>query len=503
MSRPSFDVLHERWIPVRHLDGSSDELGILACLQQAHALREIRDPSPIVEFGLYRLLVAFVLDALVLADRRPESTHDLRDMMAVGSFDMTLLTDYVLACGDVFDLFHPEKPFQQTAMVEAKARPLAGVFPAVPSGTNVSHWHHAPEDRWFVGPPEAMRLLTTIAPFMTAGGPGLSPSINGSPGVYVLPTGRNLFETLALNLPLRVEQDAGGGEVAWRTQQPPGRERSQATTVEALTWRPRRIQLLVHSTADGVLMIGQMRFAPGDSTRLTWIDANLAYRYGEDRITPVRMREDRPLWRDAGPLMLLSEREDQGKGEKRIAYKRPDVVDHAYEMQIDGIPSEIHAYAMRTDLKMKVFEWAQATWSVPPGLGCSTRLGSLVYQELDRAESAARVLRSAIRALYRRVGGGAKEAAGAVVSRCERAFWLRLEREFVPLMESFAALDADAPDDPELVTATAEGWRSAISALAREQFELVAKDMDADSDALKRAVDARARLHGNLRKVLS
>ncbi|MBL8065520.1 MAG: type I-E CRISPR-associated protein Cse1/CasA, partial [Chthonomonadaceae bacterium] len=72
MNRPTFNVLTEPWIPVIRLDGTRDELGILPCLEQAHELREIRDPSPIIEFGLYRLLVAFVLDALVMADKRPE-----------------------------------------------------------------------------------------------------------------------------------------------------------------------------------------------------------------------------------------------------------------------------------------------------------------------------------------------------------------------------------------------------------------------------------------------
>lgn len=84
MSRPSFDVLTEPWIPVVRLDGAADELGILPCLEQAHHIGEIKDPSPIVEFGIYRLLVAFVLDALVLAGRRPEDEHDLRDLLSQG-----------------------------------------------------------------------------------------------------------------------------------------------------------------------------------------------------------------------------------------------------------------------------------------------------------------------------------------------------------------------------------------------------------------------------------
>ena len=174
MNRPLFNVLTAPWIPVVLKDGKRDKpLGILPCLEQAHELREISDPSPVIEFGLYRLLVAFVLDALILADQRPEDPLDLKALLQEGRFDSQMIEKYVKHCGDVFDLFHPERPFLQTKMKDAKAKPLAGMYPVAPSGTNVGHWHHEHEDNFEVSVQEAARLLTTIAPFMTAGGAGL------------------------------------------------------------------------------------------------------------------------------------------------------------------------------------------------------------------------------------------------------------------------------------------------------------------------------------------
>jgi CRISPR system Cascade subunit CasA len=502
MNRPSFDVLSEPWIPVIGLDGSGGGMGVLACLEQAHTIREIRDPVPIVEFGLHRILVAFVLDALVLAERRPEVPHDLRDLIDEGAFDKDFFRRYVEVCGDVFDLFHPASPFLQTPVESGDKKPLAGVFPAIPSGTNVAHWHHAPEEEWAVSAPEAARLLTTIAPFMTAGGAGLSPSINGAPGVYVLPLGRNLFETLILNIPLRTEQEGGVGNAAWRDTGIPGRERSEATTVEALTWRPRRIQLVAEATSDSRITVKEMKFERGDSARLEWIDSSLAYRYGKDRITPVRMRENRALWRDAGPLLLLSQA-DCSKGDTRVVLKRPDVVDQAYGVDIAGIPVGLQAYGMRTDLKMKVFEWAKGTWEVPRNLGSSTRLGAIVHEELDRAEKAAWAIGNAIRSLHAGKGPGGRDSLGSMSVRAERAFWQALERQFRPLMNAFASLDADAPDDVGLIVAAASDWREAIRDSATVQFELAAKDMDADGEALERLVRARAWLSGFIRKVLT
>jgi CRISPR system Cascade subunit CasA len=500
MNRPSFNVLAEPWIPVIRRDGSRDELGILPCLEQAHGLREIRDPAPIIEFGIYRLLVAFAFDALLLAGRRPEDPHDLKSLVEDVRFDMRIIDRYVKECGDVFDLFHFERPFLQTKMDKAKPKPLAGLFPATPSGTNVNHWHHEPEDSFKATTKEAARLLTTIAPFMTAGGAGLSPSINGAPAIYALPTGKNLFETIVLNFPLR-NQDSGDGATAWRSRRSPGHERSQATTIEALTWRPRQIQMVPEIGNAASVFVRKMKFEKGDSTRFEWIDANLAYRYDKDKVMPIRMRESRPLWRDAGPLLLLNEAE-HGLGDRKFSFRRPDVVEHAFAITNTDDSLSVQVYGMRTDMKMKVFEWAKSDWTVPSKLGRSTRLGSLVQRELDRAEQAAYRLRSCIKALFPHEGAGNKGALGTIADRCERAYWQRLENGFHPLMTAFASLDPEAPDDPALIATTAKAWRGAIRSLALVQFESAAEDMDADGDALERQVRARTRLNNMLRKVL-
>ncbi|MBI2865506.1 MAG: type I-E CRISPR-associated protein Cse1/CasA [Chloroflexi bacterium] len=502
MNRPSFSVLNEPWIPVVHRNGARVELGILACLEQAPDLREIRDPAPIVEFGLYRLLVAFVLDALVLAGRRPGHPLELKGMIEDGRFDSHLIQNYVEECGDVFDLFHPERPFLQTKMKKANTKPLAGMFPAAPSGSTASHWHHEHENDLKVSVQVAARLLTTIAPFMTSGGRTFSPSINGAPAIYALPMGISLFETIVLNIPLRADQDSGDGGAAWRSKRSVGQDRTQATTVEALTWRPRQIQLVPDIGDGNSVCVREMKFEKGDSTRLAWTDASLAYRYATEKVTPIRMRENRPLWRDAGPLMLLDDRQ-LGHDAGRVSFRRPDVVEQAFSIIDAGDSLAIRVYGMRTDMKMKVFEWATSAWSVPSKLGHSTRLGSLVQHELDRAEQAAYALRSSIKALYPRDGAGNKEALGGVSDRCERAYWQRLEYGFHPLMNVFAALDPNAPDNPDLIAGTARDWRGAIGSLAREQFEFAAKDMDADGDALERQVRARSRLNNTLRMVLS
>jgi len=505
MSRPSFDVLTEPWIPVIQKDGSRNELGIQICLEQAERILEIRHASPIVEFGLYRLLTAATLDVFTWAEQRPELPEDLEGMIESGGFDADLIRQYLEECGDVFDLFHPEKPFLQAKMDSARTKPLVAMYPAMPSGTNVGHWHHQAEDEVDVSAQQAAQWLVTIAPFMTAGGAGLSPSINGAPGIYVLPRGESLFDTIVMNLPLRIEQESGGGAVAWRSSRIPGGERTQATAIEALTWQPRRIQLVPEKDKWGNIRVRRMKFEKGDRANpdLDWIDPNLAYRYGKEKRSPIRMREGRPLWRDAGPLVLLRST-DHGQSERRVVFRRPDVVEQVFTSIARHGRLAIHAYGMRTDLKMKVFEWGRARWDVPAKLGRSTRLGDLVHQELERAEVAVYTLRDQIRKLFPRDGAGRKEALRSIADRCERAYWQRLERGFAPLMSAFAELDPDeAPNDPGLIAEAASEWRRTIERLALEQFECAAKDMDADGGALERLVCARTRLTAKLRKVIS
>jgi CRISPR type I-E-associated protein CasA/Cse1 len=272
--------------------------------------------------------------------------------------------------------------------------------------------------------------------------------------------------------------------------------------VESLTWRPRRIQL-IPDIGSANIHVSQMKFEKGDSTRMSWIDASLAYRYDQDKVTPMRMRENKPLWRDAGPLFLLNE-DEHGMKEKKSSFRRPDVVEQAFSVlkEVDD-PLMVHVYGMRTDMKMKVYEWAKASWRVPAKLGRSTRLGSLVQQELDRAEKAAYYLRIGIKALYPREGAGNKKALGAIANRCERSYWQQLESGFYPLLSAFSTLNPDAPNDPEVIVGTAQDWRKSINDLALENFESGAKDMDADGDALERQVHARTRLKNKLREVLS
>jgi len=514
MNSFSFNVLLEPWIPALYLDGKFEERGILGCLEDAHQIREIRSPAPIIEFGLYRLLVAFVLDALITADRRPEDEFDLQDLMQAGRFDMQLMQGYIKECGDVFDLFHPERPFLQTKMGNEPLKPLAGMFPAVPSGTNVSIWHHEYEERLAVNCQEAARMLTTIAPFMIAGGSGLGRSINSDPPLYSLVVGDSLFETLILNMPLTLKRSLEGDVIAWRNSMPPGKAYSQISVLQAFTWRPRQIQLIPKSESSKI-KVSLMRFTKGDTSEgntseSNWRDPSVSYKFENKKTTAIRLCKNRPIWRDAGALMLLNDRSCFG-GDKKIVFRRPDVLEQSLKLVKERDVLLINVYGMRAD-NAKVFEWIKSVFTVPYSLGCNTRLGAILFNELKQAEDAAFSLRASVKALYPREyeekskqpvkGKKKRNVMGALLARSERGYWQKLEPVFHELMAAFGRLEEEAADDPVLIVETAKDWRKSIRQIALDQFEAVAKDMDADSDALERLVHARTRLGRSLAKLV-
>ena len=83
--KPSFDVLQEPWIPVVTFEGETLEVGILDALLRSPEWKEIQDPSPMVEYSVYRFLIVFLMDAL-----RPETPVDLEELLYAGPYTSCL-----------------------------------------------------------------------------------------------------------------------------------------------------------------------------------------------------------------------------------------------------------------------------------------------------------------------------------------------------------------------------------------------------------------------------
>ncbi|MEA5145568.1 MAG: type I-E CRISPR-associated protein Cse1/CasA, partial [Candidatus Limiplasma sp.] len=126
-----FDVLTDPWIPV----DTGEELSLLDTLTRAHKLKAISAASPLDTYATYRLVIAFLMDALQMPHR------DARlDVLARGRFDMAVIEAYVARCraeGVSFDLFDKERPFMQAAydpQYDRETKPVSELVHALPTG---------------------------------------------------------------------------------------------------------------------------------------------------------------------------------------------------------------------------------------------------------------------------------------------------------------------------------------------------------------------------------
>ena len=108
----SFSVLTDRWIDIRENDGRLITASLLDTILNSQNYMELVDESPLFEFGVFRLLQVFILDAI-----RPYSLDDILDILEEGRFDEKRIQDYLDKCneeGVSFDLFDEKRPFLQS-----------------------------------------------------------------------------------------------------------------------------------------------------------------------------------------------------------------------------------------------------------------------------------------------------------------------------------------------------------------------------------------------------
>src|SRR5262245_3092961 len=104
-----YDLLTKPWVPCIGPGGQPKVVGLIDALVRAHELRAVRDASPVVTYGLYRLLLALALDLFA-----PRGKAEWLALFRPGRFDRASLLQFRDRYADRFDLFHPTRPFYQS-----------------------------------------------------------------------------------------------------------------------------------------------------------------------------------------------------------------------------------------------------------------------------------------------------------------------------------------------------------------------------------------------------
>lgn len=372
------NLLDEPWLPVRMLDGTVAQLGLLQVMrhsQQIAALAETSPPSLVAE---YRLLLAIVHRALV------RSRGTWRDRDRVDWYRNGLPADevcaYLEAWRERFWLFHPEWPFMQVAALAAaeetrdKRKPWTQVSLASATGNAPVVFDHAVDAApraipWQVALGHMLGFLqfTPGGLVKTLRDADKAGALNNT--AAVLPTGATLAQTLCLSLhrapiPSQTEPDLP----AW--------ERSPLLLADLRAapvlptgpndrYTRQSRALLLQLDDDG--RVRWLRFAAG------WAlgedpqqpDPMACFREGSNGPVRVTFTEGRAAWRDL-PALLPAPGDGQS-GSTRVAA----VVNAAAELhRIDGragAHQPLLVAGLASD-QAKLLRWRVERFALPPRL---------------------------------------------------------------------------------------------------------------------------------------
>jgi CRISPR type I-E-associated protein CasA/Cse1 len=514
----SFDLLTEKWIPALDLNNSLQEYGIVDLLHKASELTRINESSPFMEFGIYRFLIALTKDIFKL-----NSFEELETIIDQGKFDFSAISAYMNVWKDRFNLFDKEYPFYQGKMLEqlqGKEKPISNLIQHIPSGTNVIHFNHVFESNFAISPKVAAKALCALPPFMTMGGSGFSPSINGAPPVYTLIRGKNLFETIvfnclteSLNIPLNNRDDPP----FWRSnfEFMPKMEHPAGSILLGLTWQPRYVHLLplkkdgvcMYSGEKSSILIGQMYFEPGLKPTGSWVDPHVAYRKTSDGIKPFRQLEARPLWRDYGGLLILNEigsdfSSPLPKGVS-IQRQKPAIISQFEHLRVNeyidrDTPLLVSIYSIRTDMKAKIFEWQKDVLGLPFGIILNPSAGLFIENIISQADKIDGLLKYAIKKLYPRDGKSNKNAFKNIQTLASIKFWQELRMIFE---KSILPQILSQINDREKEISLKSHWLTESKRIGRRILDDIVRYMDNDAQMIQRQVMSKFSFEMELIKI--
>jgi len=509
-----FDLTREPWIPAERLDGASVELSTRDLLRDAHTLRGLADPSPLVIAALTRHLLA----VLHRAYAGPRTMREWTAIASAGRFDRTRIDAYLDTVAARMDLFHPTHPFAQTRGLLAQFGDY--IDPIDQLELTRSSWglgralfRHRPTDPLpTMGPARAARALLAHHAFATQGTvkkPGEPISASDAPlvgaGVVIL-RGDTLFETLISNL-LRYDPVEGfpistGGAMdvcSWEQSAPPSQlkvakepKESFLGYLDLLTRLSRRIELVCEGDVVTGFINAVWRGLPNAPPQ----DPMVTYRRDEKRgLLSVGINPARAFWRDAGALF------EAGRGESR-AYDRPkaialvadpDALDvlgrgRRFSVEILGLSAEksrVDAVRVeRIHVAARSFNDATARTAVESSIAFAAKVA-------DAIRSAVGVFAKKALSPGKRVPK-TEDIKGLVTSiGAEEALWSALGVDFDGFMRDLA-------DDPD---AAAERFERRALATARDVFNRAVDRPDSSGRWLKARAIAEESLTSKLPRV--
>ncbi len=339
MSSHSFNLIDEPWIRVRMMSGEVVERSLRATLAEAADIKNLAGELPTQDAAVFRLLLAVLLGAT--RPRHPRTDDECLDLFedwwGRGSIPTDFVDPYLELSRARFDLLHPETPFYQVAGLTTSSGNRSGLgkliadlpanqhFFTTRGGAASESLSLAEAARWIVHCQafDAAGIKTgAVGDERVRGGRGYSlfyPAWAGNLGL-VIAVGRNLFETLTLNIP---RQFSGPDDLPlWeREHLGPGVDETHPVPsgpADLFTWPSRRIRLIIEGArvCDVQISNGD-RLDPHDlhpfEPMSGWKTIKAQPKTGGDTRMPKTHDPTRQIWQGLGPLLQRSDGERESR----------------------------------------------------------------------------------------------------------------------------------------------------------------------------------------------
>lgn len=489
----SFCVLNEKWIPVIDLDGTQREVSLRVLLQEAHNLREISDASPLVEYGLYRLVIVFLADAL-----RPQNEEEWKALLKEKHFPMEKIEAYIQLCeteGVRFDLFDEQRPFLQApfrAEWDKVRKPVSTLDYTIPNGNNHTHFDHRNNKEIQLSYAQAARLLPAVQLFCPLGGRGYSYGINGSPPYYTIINGKNLFETLVYSTIYvgRTRMNFDRQPVIWRNTMEiePKKELGAVSWLFGMIFPARRILLIPQEHSK---TIAEIYWKPGlifkgaDS----WRDSYVSYCDGAKGRAPLlpKPKENKAVWRNLYDLV-------QEKHRPEILSQYKDITDELYaHITMYGVETEKANFyrALRHDMDIPtaLIDDEAYTVALKKAIDMAEKLEKALENSLKLEDVSEKELRTQRK--YKRnvplIPKGSKplhkNIPPEVSQRAVQAFYDDCER--------YVKILCNRLINGEDETIVSQDWREEICQSANNQWNIAWKSLSLRGKAIAKVIDQR------------
>lgn len=385
MKPPEYNLLDEPWVPVRLLDGTITEVGLLELLQRSTDIADLACELPTQNIAIQRLVLAVAYRVAT-----PLDAEEWLEQLEEGA-PIEQMIDYLEKWRERFYLFGGQYPFMQVADLRTPKDTVSGLeklIADVPNGEQFFTTRNgkalecisaAEAARWVVHTqaydPSGIRS-GAVGDREVKGGKGypIGPAWCGQLGLVWL-KGKNFNETLLLNL---VPADAGdlkGVPVTtewdwctWEVSTPETSARGNYSRLDPkgtprdlsiprlLTWHSRRIRLIGDpSGVTSVVLAQGDKLAPQQMQRY---EPQSLWRYSlpqsrnfkQDVYMPGKFKAGRALWRDLpGTLPVCEMIQGADKQPKREFLQSAVLSFHAElksSMLAEDYPTQIQIQAV-------------------------------------------------------------------------------------------------------------------------------------------------------------